>query len=102
LILKDRTMRRPVVAVLAVLSLVAGAVYAQTANTQSPASIRSDSGIKTSDGKSHLKGNVRIVLAGGIVVTADQAVYDESSRQVELVGHVRLQFAPPPSQGPQQ
>jgi lipopolysaccharide assembly outer membrane protein LptD (OstA) len=96
-------MRRTVIAVLAVLSLVAGAVTAQTEHkTQSPASIRSDSGIKTSDGKSHLKGNVRIVLAGGIVVTADQAVYDESSRQVELVGHVRLQFAPPPSQGPQQ
>ena len=95
-------MRRTLIAVLAVLSLVAGAVTAQTEHkTQSPASIRSDSGIKTSDGKTHLKGNVRIVLEGG-VVTADEAVYDESSRQVELVGHVRLQFPPPASQAPPQ
>ena len=95
-------MHRTLVALLAALSLVAGGVYAQTErNSQSPNTIQSDSGTKTSDGKTQLKGNVRIVLEGGIV-TADEAVYDESSRQVELVGRVRLQFLPPPSQAPRQ
>jgi len=86
-------MRKSVLTVLAVLSLTAGAIYAQSANqTQAaPVVVQSKTGVLT-NGKIAVK-NVRITHQG-VVITADEALYDEASREYELVGHVRVQLAP--------
>ena len=44
-----------------------------------------------------LSGNVTIVMDGGAVITADKAVFDHISNEIELVGNVRLK----PPQGKQ-
>jgi lipopolysaccharide assembly outer membrane protein LptD (OstA) len=92
-------MRKLTPAVLVTLSMAAAVAYAQSeTKPQGSYKIQSGGNARTQEGKVYMT-RVTIAVQGG-VVTADEAVLDRATNQVELTGNVRLQL--PDSPKPQQ